>query len=645
MKRRDFIQRSTLAGLSISLSAATLLNSCDQNSTSDHSTEYKKLLFNLLKEWCDGMIRTQIIDPSDPTVHGLFDCPSCAHLHARVMDAVYPFFYMAKATGDKKYLEAGIAAFEWGENVTREDGAWTNELDPKSWDGTTVFGAVALAEALKYHGDLLDAERRKRWYKRLEDATHFVYNRFPVIGNANINYGATTIYALNLIGKLINKPEYVQRSKELALQIRGHFTTPNHFIFGEKQGPDKKKLSPKGLYAIDLGYNVEESLNNLVLYALEENDEELLELLRKSLNTHLEFIIPDGGLDNGFGNRMYKWSYWGSRTSDGMQQAFGMMANHNPALGTAAFKNAELLKRCTHDGLLHGGLHYVSHGILPCVHHTFAHAKPFAAMLDHWDALPPINRATPLPRMVADGIKYYKELDVSLFARGDWRGTISAYDAEYNPVNDCRQATGASLALLYHNKMGLLCTASMAVYKMQEAYNQQPAPGEDIALTPRIETFKDDVWYANLYDLAATFSSSDDKKSIEFTANVQLKNESREVVKETAANFTLKYRCTEEKIEIIAQTQQYIMQPTAFVLPIVSPAEEGVRQVSDKTICIHKPEGTVKVNSNVPIKIKEMSRSRTFNMVPGVEAVPILAAFQDDKDEIQISIEIIQDKT
>lgn len=641
MQRRQFIQLSTFASLGLSLSGCGFLKSNHEIFYNSHSYEFKKLVFELLKDWCDGMLKAQILNPSNPQLHGLFDCPACDHHHPRGMDAVYPLFFMAKATGEKKYSEAGIAALEWGANVTREDGAWTNELDPKSWDGTTVFGAIALAETLKYHGDLLNDEKRKQWYKRLESAADFVYRRFPVIGNANINYGATTIYALYLIGKLIHKPEYVKRSKELANQIKSFFTTPNAFLFGEKQGPDKTIKSPKGLYAIDLGYNLEESLNSLVLYALEEQDEELLALVKKSLETHLEIIIPDGGLDNSFGNRMYKWSYWGSRTSDGMQPAFGFMAKYNPAFGTAAFKNTELLKQCTHNGLLHGGLHYNSHNVKPCVHHTFEHAKPLAFLLDHWESLPEISNTTPLPRAIADGIKYFEELDVILFARADWRGTISAYDAEYNPQNDCRQATGATLSLLYHQKVGLLCTASMAVYKLQEADNQQPAPEEDIALTPRIETFVNNVWYTNLFDLEAMYSLSDENEQITCDAKVQLKNEARTVVSETASNFNLIYKCSNHFLEIIANTQEEINHITTFVLPIVSPSNESVEQMSTNEIRIIKPNGTIKISSSVPLQIKKTPKGRIFNMVPGVEAIPVLVNFDNINKEVKIKIEIV----
>ncbi|WP_136482904.1 hypothetical protein [Cognatitamlana onchidii] len=639
MKRRDFIQLSTITGVGLSLSATSLLSSCNNEIKEFHSPEYRKLVFDLLKAWCDGMIKIQIINPSDPAMHGQFKCPT-GWVHGRVIDAVYPFFCMAKITGEQKYLDAGIAVFEWGKNVTKPNGAWTNDVDPNSWEGTTVFAAIALADTLKFHGDLIDETRKERWYKRLEQAIEFVYNRFHVVGNSNINYSATTIYALYLIGNMLNNTKYIERSKDMANQIKSHFSEPNALLFGEIQNKNKKALSPKGLPGIDLGYNIEESLNNLVLYALEAKDDELLLVLNKSLNSHLQFILPDGGIDNSFGNRMFKWTYWGSRTSDGMQPAFIFMAGDNPALGTAAIKNTELLKQCTKDGLLYGGLHYVSHGVEASVHHTFAHAKPLATILDHWDHIPKIDTSTPLPRAVADGVTYFKELDVSLFGKGDWRGTVSAYDSVYSTRKDVRQATGASLCTLYHMKVGLLCATSLAIYKLLEAHNQQEQPGEDFALTPRIETFKDEVWYTNLFDLQATFTSKDEMGSLEYKANAQLKNEDFEAITETASNFNLTYIVNSEKLEIIVATNEVIKTPTAFVLPIVSPTGEKVTQVSENEIIIEKPDGVVKITSSSVIKIKDTPKERLFNMVPGAEAVPLIMSFED-KNQVKIAIQVI----
>ena len=638
MKRRNFLFYSAFAGLGLSMPFGSIFGSC--MAPSAHSPEFKKLMFDLLKDWCDGMIGVQVMNPSDPKVHGMLTCPACDTVHTRCFDAVYPFLYMAKATGDKKYLDAGIAVFEWAENVTRPDGAWTNELKPNSWDGITAFGALSLAEALNYHGDLLDDERRARWTDRLRRAAEFTYEKFAAVDTTNVNYGASCIYVFHVLGQVLNETKYLERSKKLAADVKAYFTETNTFLFGEIK-PTAHKISEKGLPGIDLGYNVEETLNSLVMYALQEKDEELLQLVTKSLNTHLEFMLPDGAWDNGWGTRMYKWSYWGSRTCDGSQPGLVWLADRNPAFGTAAIKNTELLKRCTAEGLLHGGPHYVSHGIKPCIHHTFDHAKPLAGLLDHWNHLPEINTATPLPRKVADGVKYFQEIDTSLFARGDWRGTVTAYDAEYYDKVDFRQASGGALSLLYHNKVGLLCAASMAVYKLAEVYNQQVAPGEDIALTPRVETYQNELWYTNLFDLTATFNSSDKDGRIEIVANTQLKNEERLAVANTASDFELIYNCSAEKMQIIAKTTQKINAQTAFVLPLISPSGETVAQVKVNEITIQKAEGLVRVSANVPLKIREMPQSRTFNMVPGAEAVPILAYFQEGENKVEINIQIV----
>ncbi len=636
MKRRNFLQLSTIAGIGLSLPMTGLLNACSNNP--EHSLEFKNLITSLLKDWSDGMLKVQINNPANLDEHGALGCPSCSHIHGRCMDAVYPFLYMADKTGDKKYIEGAKLVMIWAENnVSQENGAWTVIKNPKSWKGITIFGAIALAEALHYHGHVLDEKTRKAWTVRLEKAGQYIYNTFT-IDFTNINYPGTAVYGLNLIGNVVKRDDFKAKSKKLASEVKTYFTANEGLLFGECK-KSSSKLSEKGLHGVDLGYNVEETLNSLVMYALKEKDEELLQILTKSLNSHLEFMLPDGAWDNSWGNRMYKWSYWGSRTCDGSQPAFGMMANINPAFGTAAVKNTELLQRCTADGLIHGGPGFIEAEIPPCVHHTFTHAKPLAALLDHWNHLPEINTKTALPRATADGVKYFKDLDVYLFARGDWRGTVSAYDAEYHYKYDFRQASGGALGVLYHNKVGLLCAASMAEYHMVEKNNQQPQPNKDISLTPRIETFKDDKWYTNLYDLPATVKSNDENGKIELLANVKLKDAERKVVEQTASDFKIHYKSTVDKMEIVVKTDQNITEPTAFVIPIISPNNEVVTKVSDTEITIKKPEAWVTLKANASIRIKEIEGKRTFNMVPGVEAIPFEVFFENEK-ELQISITV-----
>lgn len=589
---------------------------------------YDALSYNLLKEWCDAMITHQVNDPSDSSTHGMLRCPACEPLgivHGRCWDAVYPFMHMAHVTGEQKYLDAAIAAVEWSNNVSGPDGRWTNDLSPDSWAGTTIFAAIAMAESIHHHGDLLSAALLEQWKQRLTFAMEgYVYPTFTNFTDRNMNYGMTSMYAFNLIGRVLNEPKYIERSRELAKDVRNYFTKPNRLIFGE--GKPTHRKSAKGLLQVDLGYNVEES--NLVLYALLEQDEDLLAFLTESMNQHLEFMLPDGAWDNSWGTRQAKWSYWGSRTSDGCQPAFSMLADRNPAFGTAAYRNLELLKACTSDGLLHGGPHYVSHGVKPCIHHTFAHAKALAFIQDHKKTMPKVDKVAPLPRAVSDGIKAFPELDVSLAARGPWRATISAYDAQYTRARKrhIQQATGGSLAVLYHDKVGTLFAASMAKYMQVEPHNTQPQPGEDFALTPRIETRKDGVVYNNLYDLTADVKISDDGKKIRYDVLMGLYDLDYKKLEGDVADYKVSYLFDEKAVTIHAESAGGAISKgaSALILPLISPTGESVKQVNDKRIEIKKPNGTVALDSSVPMKIKASERGRIFNMVPGMECVPIL---------------------
>lgn len=638
MKRRSFLQSSATSSLGILLSTYA----CNplQETEAIEISAYETLATELLTVWCEGLLDLQIVQAEDPTIHGALACPACNKIHGRCMDAVYPFLYMADKTGEKKYMEAAVLLMEWSKNVSMPDGSWTVIPDPKSWRGITVFGAIALAEALHHHGHILPKEVKEAWLSRLGKAGEYIYQRFDMVFT-NINYGFTAVYALNLLGRVLDRQEYLDRSRVLAQEMKNWFTEPNTLLFGEAKPSNKR--SAKGLLGVDLGYNVEESLNGVVQYALVEKDEELLALLSQSLGGHLAFMLPDGGWDNSWGTRQYKWSYWGSRTTDGCQPAFGLMADRNPAFGTAAYLNTELLRNCTSDGLLYGGLHYESHGIKPCVHHTFTHTKALTTLLDAGKSISAISKTTPLPRTLADGIREFPEVAVHLAARGDFRATVSTYDFIYK--EKAQQGSGGSICMLYHMKLGPLLAASMAKYLLVERNNQQPNPdNEDFALTPRLESFQNGEWYTNLYDLEASVEATDHQGIIRFEVLTKLVNQDQKSPKGKELAFQLNYLLEKETLSITAKPKDKSKHqlPSRFVLPIISPTGEKVSQTHPNQIEIHKPNGIVRIEANASMKIKQTAKERVFNMVPGAEAVPIEIGFPDDvKEGIVCTIKIV----
>lgn len=621
--RRSFLQTLTTSCLALSLPP---LRAAGEPLPAAGDDSFDTLSRDLLRDWCDGMLAVQIHDPSDPARHGALGCPACDIIHGRCMDAVYPFLHLAKVTGQAKYLDAGIAVFKWSKNVSHDDGSWTVITDPKSWKGITVFGAIALAETLHRHGELLDAPTRQRWHQRLVQAADYIYQKITALDFSNINYGCTGIYAMDLLGRFLERPAYLERSRQLAAGLKDFLTQPNGLLFGE--GKPSHGTSPRGCRPVDLGYNVEESLVAVALCADATGDPELAAIAGRLLEAHLAFMLPDGGWDNSWGTRQAKWTYWGSRTSDGCQPGYAVLAKQHPAFGTAVIENTRLYRRCTARGLLHGGPHYISHGVKPCVHHTFAHAKALAALRDHGDLARQIEATVPLPRATADGIREYPEIATWLAARGPWRATVTAYDWIYN--KQAQQPTGGAISMLWHQQAGPLLAGSMARYHRVEEYNMQLYP-EDHPLTPRVELWEDKVWFTQLFDLTAKVTHSDQVGTLGFEIAARLLNEARNEPSQGKAACSLSYHFDADTFMITVEAPGIgsgTNRPR-LVLPVISPTGEKVTQ-SAQRIEIHKPQGRLVIEANAPLHIQETSRARIFNLVPGFEAVPIIAELPND---------------
>ncbi|HEY0715484.1 MAG TPA: hypothetical protein VGF45_22575 [Polyangia bacterium] len=574
----------------------------------------------LLAEWCDGLLRLQIDDPLRPREHGAFSCPACSKIHGRCGDAVYPLLHMAKTTGHDKYLRAAIQIVDWMKNVESPEGAFTNDPNaPTSWKGITVFAAIALGEALHWHGDLLEVPLKQRWMQRLRKAGDYVFETFTM-ETGNINYPVTAAYALTLLGNLFDEPRYRAKGRAFARDSLAYFTAPNRLLFGE--GRPQQGKSPKGLLPVDLGYNVEESLPALVLYGLAARDEEVLQVASASLAAHLEFMLPDGGWDNSWGTRNYKWTYWGSRTSDGCQPAYALLADRNPTFATAAARNTALLRACTREGLLHGGPHYVAHGVPPCVHHTFCHAKALTTIIDHEPKAPqPTQRSAPLPRETARRTRSFPELDVALLAEGPWRATVSGYDRQYR--KEVFSGMGGALSMLWHRDFGPVLSASLASDSKLEPNNLQQPPGGDwTCLTPRLETRSGDAWFSNIFDLGAQLAAG---RGGRCDVRARLLDAGQKDPPSGSTSCELSYRLSATAATITARV---ICDGTedrdfALVLPVISPDGEAVRRVNDKRVTIAKPKGLLLIEASVPLAIDELpARERVFNITPGFAAVP-----------------------
>ena len=361
----------------------------------------------------------------------------------------------------------------------------------------------------------------RRWEERLARAARFVFE-FMQIGTGNINYPISGAAALAIADQVLGEPRYGRRARELAHASLAYISRDNKLLFGE--GKPQDGLTAGGCRAVDLGYNVEESLPNLALYAKLTNDPEVLGPLVETMRAHLEFLLPDGAWDNSWGTRNFKWSYWGTRTGDGCQGAYALLADQDPRFAAAAFRNAQLLDRFTRDGILAGGLHYPQQGELPCIHHTFCHARSLATVLDNTAPLAPA--AVALPRDAASGVREFSEIRTWLAGIGPWRATVTAYDWVYDAeALPAGHASGGALSMLWHSALGPVMLASVTEYGLVEPSNMQPPrEGPPVPLTPRVELETGGVTYRSINDLTAQVRHRSGPDGIRFEIRGELKD-------------------------------------------------------------------------------------------------------------------------
>ncbi len=514
----------------------------------------------LLVRWCDALLRLQIDAPDDARLDGGIRCPACENVHGRCHEAVYPLMCAARLTGNNAYLTAAKRLFRWGENMRCADGGFRNDFS-SDWKGVTVFAAISLHDALYFHGDLLTAAEKATWEERLFAMGDWLAQNLTKEKPTYLNYYAANACAMALLGAYFARDAYRSLARRLASHCLRH-VSENGLIYGEGRPNDAR--SPKGCAAIDVGgYNPEETLPCLWRYATAAEDEETKERLVSLWHAQLCWMLPDGAWDDSVGTRSFKWTYWGSRTADGCQAALFDLGRADPVFAEAAWRNFELYRRCTEDGLLYGGPDYARNGEPPCVHHTFCHAKTLAAALD--GGLPDFTRV-PLPADLGDPIRYYSELDVYRFARGDWRMDVSGYDFTYPGAS---HATGGSVSLLWHKAAGPLLAVGMVDYALREPHNQQlPAhPETHRCACPRVEAIVGGRQYGQHYCKTARLSA----KLLPIGPSVRAETHLCDAQGNPlpGGDCTLDYLLTDDSLTVTGQVAASLADSACFVLPLI----------------------------------------------------------------------------
>lgn len=421
----------------------------------------KPRAYRLMKEWCDTLL-SYTVRTKTPYTDGALLCPACHVLHGRVGDLCLPLTLLWSKTGEQHYLDAAERLIDWSEyNLITEDGLWHNDAGNR-WIGISAFSALSIGDALLHFGDRLPERIRDKWQsiflRMVKVISHWDENeKFKPV----INYYCGSAAVLALAFRLTGDSDYLAQADAWIARVMECFDGDG-LLFGE--GP--KQAAEDGSHTVDMGYALEESLPLLLRYASLTGKHQ--EYFRGRMRDHLAFLLPDGAIDNSFGTRHNKWTYWGSRTSDGIIEGLALMAD-DPVCATACDRVLSLYEKCTCDGLLAMPMADEA-GEPTCLHHSFPHAKALAVFL--CEAPDDITATSArLPCEDKYGVKTYQSGRLVLVSKGPFRATFSAINVTYLP--DFTANGGGSMNLLYKEGYGPVCAATSAHYKPTEPLNQQ----------------------------------------------------------------------------------------------------------------------------------------------------------------------------
>ena len=567
----------------------------------------------LLKRWCDGLIALQVTEFARRELKGAVQCPACGLLHGRICDVAYPFAHLYATTGDRRYLDAAEAALDWCEaNMLLPDGLYRNDRQTY-WRSTTAFFAISLWKALAAYGEKLPPETRAKWRKiflRSAAGAYRLYEEKTDGFSPVINYHCVYPELMHLAWKETGEEKYLAAAKRQAEFLKATAFNAEGFLVGEgKVNGELNGVTAQGCSAIDLGYNLEESLTALIEYADLAGDAELRALAVKSAKLQLEFVLPDGAIDNSCGSRSVKWTYYGSRTSDGILTLLTLLRNDIPYAAEMARRVVNLYARCTGaDGLIAGGLMYAEAGEPACVHHAFARAK---TLVDYVRSGLVDGPAAPLPREAASGARHFRSLNAYLAAVGPWRATFSGNDG-FN-LNRSAAVSGGTLSMLWHPALGPVSVATLGSFFYAEPHNMQD-DRHDMkmrCLAPRLVKER----FSNIFDFEA--KTGGDFRDGVFTYEAKGKLTHDRGYK--GADYALGYRLDSTSLAISVKSSD----PEArFVWPLVADKTDKVT-VEGNVATVVRCGKTLRLEASAPISIDASSRGdRIWSPVAGLLCVP-----------------------
>lgn len=594
--------------------------------------ELSRAAFPMLQRLNSELVKHQVTDRHDEDF-GAIMCPSCSIAHTRAAEAVFPLAYEWSLTGDRTRLRQAIMLGEWLLRQQQEDGSW--QETPDSWTGTTTDQALMLILAYPILEKKMSKPLRKQWLAGIEKACDYLEG-FMDNHRASINYCATTATTLAEAYLLIHKDSYKAKAMELAHMVVSKMN-PEGFIEGE--GARERGYR----YGVDICYDMEMSLWGLARYAEIMEDVTVMDAVRRSAETYLTFIYPDGMLDGSMGVRSNKWTLYGGGTSDGCHPLFALLSKNHPEYITAAVRNISFISSCfSSSGLLGRGPDHDSiYDAAPCIYPTFTKAESMALALlwlrEDSDTPAPIPSDS---RMRA----FHQTLGTFIVRDGAFCSTVSAYGYKSKLGSRSKnmfRPSGGAMTALHVDGYGLLQASSQTEYQRYEPMHF-PEMNAAACLTPRIEYQRDSSYYTNLFDFDAAISA--DTTSLEcgrctVTGSLRDRDGFHGGVMYSIA-YLWSGAAMSKTYQIIHQTNT---SDVRVVEPFVINAETEVVRESEKSVIFRRGDAAVRVSSDHAIIIGWDEKEQYRQAYPALRAIPLiinLAAEQGRRDSVSLTYEL-----
>jgi len=548
----------------------------------------------LLLDWGNALIQLQLAQPRFPTLDGGILCPACAGLHGRSTEMVYPLLRLVKMTGEDHFFDAAIRLQNWWRSTEVPDGEFHQ---PQANNTTNALSeAIALAQSLLFHENLLDFATRKIWRKDLQKNVLGLFDKIAA-DQPNPNDLAPAAAVFALAGRVFDEPRFTRKARELARACPNRLTPLQNFLPNQVIKP-----SAKGFFPVDLAETVSVALPGLALYFHLTQDSDILQPLLNLMKTHLHFLLPDGGWDDSWGNRLEDWTYWGQAGRGSSLVACLLLATENAAFSRFASQQLALLRKATHHGFLFPGLH-ANPEKAPCILSLSSQANSLATILDY--GLAPQN---PAPDFPGTSVDEFPEIRTWKVHSHPWHATLTTADS------DKIFTAGGVLSLVWHARAGLLISTSPVPPDCEH-------PGLNTRwLLPRLEFVLEGTVYRQIHDRNVQINKAATNPDVEFVVYAKLLSPTQQDPPFGEASRKIHYRFSSGRFTISINVGRTIPLPTIrFWLPVVSSGEK-ITPVTPKIIEIEKPTGRLQISGNVPLIIPAQSIFRPF---PGLEALPL----------------------